>query len=450
MICKQLKLPTLVLCFLGFYSLIGGWTAPGLAAEKKQDKKIYPEQEWGIGAYVRSASIPYDLGEGRVNSFIPVLFYEGERFFLDGMEGGAILFRQNRHRVELMGRLRFFDIPKDYQNEVQGDTVDFGLRYRFQALDDTYADLELMTDDHGRWHANVWFWHDFVWKNLGWGDLELSSFAKLRYKDKRFNDHYFGLTVADVGDGFDLSLGARASYHVWENLYLIGRIQATWFEKEVRELPFVSQERVDEVYFGIALMNDKKKEKKPSLTYDAYLRIAHGWATYSNLTDILIGEFDLDSERNQLSSLFYGHPLTDELFGLPLDIYLTPGFVWHWSSSTQSSSQEYVVAIKAYYTFNWPVRVRIGLAEGLSYVSDIPHVEEQNMIEKEDEPSNLMNYIDASIDVNVGDLFRSKAHENLYFGYSIHHRSAIFETASQFGRTSEGSNYHTFYLQYHF
>ena len=63
-------------------------------------------------------------------------------------------------------------------------------------------------------------------------------------------------------------------------------------------------------------------------------------------------------------------------------------------------------------------------------------------------PSELMNYLDFSFDVNVGDLFRSERFSRLWLGYSIHHRSSIFESASQFGRIKGGSNYNTIYLQY--
>ncbi len=38
---------------------------------------------------------------------------------------------------------------------------------------------------------------------------------------------------------------------------------------------------------------------------------------------------------------------------------------------------------------------------------------------------------------------------DLWFGYSLHHRSSIFETSSAFGRIKGGSNYNTLYLQYH-
>jgi len=37
-----------------------------------------------------------------------------------------------------------------------------------------------------------------------------------------------------------------------------------------------------------------------------------------------------------------------------------------------------------------------------------------------------------------------------WLGYSIHHRSAIFESAQHFGRIKGGSNFQSVYLQWHY
>ena len=109
-----------------------------------------------------------------------------------------------------------------------------------------------------------------------------------------------------------------------------------------------------------------------------------------------------------------------------------------------------MLGIKAYYTIKWPLRWRLGVAEGLSYVSDITYIEAAEMEEKGYRSSELMNYLDFSIDVNLGDLIGVKGLEDAWLGYSIHHRSSIFESASQFGRIKGGSNYNTIYLQFDF
>ena len=182
----------------------------------------------------------------------------------------------------------------------------------------------------------------------------------------------------------------------------------------------------------------------------SYLRVAHGWATPSNIGDILAGDTEKDEFNNQLTSVFYGLPLTDEVFSLPIELYLTSGVAWHWKSDVQDSEQEYQLAIKAYYTIHWPVRWRIGLAEGLSYISDVTYIEKTEMEKKGYQPSKLMNAIDFSVDINLGDIFNTHALTGTWLGYGIHHRSSIFESASQFGRIKGGSNYNTIYLQFDF
>ena len=106
--------------------------------------------------------------------------------------------------------------------------------------------------------------------------------------------------------------------------------------------------------------------------------------------------------------------------------------------------------MKAFYTLDLGWRFRIGVAEGLSYVSDVTYIEGSELAEKGYRPSKLLNYLDFSFDVNLGDVFNYAPMQNAWLGYSIHHRSGIFETSSAFGRIKGGSNYNSVYLQWHF
>ena len=45
--------------------------------------------------------------------------------------------------------------------------------------------------------------------------------------------------------------------------------------------------------------------------------------------------------------------------------------------------------------------------------------------------------------MDLGDPFNANALRDLWFGYSLHHRSSSFETSSAFGRIRGGSNYST-------
>ena len=105
---------------------------------------------------------------------------------------------------------------------------------------------------------------------------------------------------------------------------------------------------------------------------------------------------------------------------------------------------------RSYYTINWPFKWRLGIAEGVSYASPVTYIEQSEMDRKGYESSKLLNYLDFSLDIELGDLFNVKGLDGVWLGYTLHHRSAIFESSSQFGRIKGGSNYNALYLQYHF
>ncbi|WEM43987.1 MipA/OmpV family protein [Photobacterium sp. DA100] len=407
------------------------------------------EQKWGIAAVMRSASIPYAtesvVEDSTVSSFVPMMFYQGNRLFINGTEGGLNLYREQDWEVNALIRMHFIDIPSSFQNEIGGDTADFGLQYKYRWDENYYTDFELLSDPDGRFSSQFSIGGDYQFD-----DWRILPKASLLWKDSDYNSYYYGLNFEDISSGVDLRVGSAFSYHVTSNLYLLGGVYARYFDSNTRDSALVSDNWQGEGYLGFGFFNDVKKPRKSSIGNKPYLRVAHGWATPSNIGEIFSGNRVKDEFNNQLTSFFYGHPLTDELFGFPLDIYLTPGFVWHWSSDVQSSTQEYVMAIKAYYTFTWPVQWRFGVAEGLSYVNRITYIEQSEMDRKGYEPSKLLNYLDFSFDVNLGDVFNHKPLDSVWFGYSLHHRSAIFESASQFGRIKGGSNYNTVYVQFDF
>ncbi|CAE6901928.1 MltA-interacting protein MipA [Vibrio sp. B1FLJ16] len=410
------------------------------------------EQNWGIAVMYRTASIPFytSTDDSTVSTLVPMMFFENEHFYIDGTEGGVYLFNdpESEWQASAIARMRFVDIPKSVQNAFEGDRVDFGGQLRYSFDENLRAEVELMTDEEFQFHSNY-----RLAASYDLGKWELSPSFTVRYKDADFNSEYYAfkaLTKESIGAGVDANLRLKARYHVTSNLYLLGETSITRLDNAAYDSRLVDERYQGEVFVGFGFFNDKGQDYKTGLGNRPYLRVAHGWATPSNMGDIFRFDRVKDEYNNQLTSLFYGHPLTDDLFGLPLDIYLTPGLVHHWSSDVQSSSTEYVMAIKAYYTFDWPTKWRFGLAEGMSYIDNVTYIEGTEMEEKGYTPSNLLNYLDFSFDVNVGDLFKKKSWNNMWVGYSLHHRSAIFEKASQFGRIKGGSNYNTMYIQYEF
>lgn len=416
-----------------------------------QDASI-GEQDWGIAAVYRMASIPFNTQseDQTVSTFVPLMYFNNDHFFVNGLEGGAYLYTSDDERYQLNGlmRLRFVDIPASAQNALQGDTFDFGAQLRYQIDQQWHLDSELMSDSDSRIHANLTAsgYYEF-------GDWELEPHLTVRYKGADFNSEYYAFSRQaneQIGAGVDVKLGVSARYHVYSNLYLLGATSVTRLDNNAYNASAINDRYQGEVYLGFGFFNDKSKAPKSELTNKRYFRVAHGWATPSNIGEIMKFNTEKDPYNNQLTSLFYGHPLTDEIFGVPLDIYFTPGIVHHWSSDVQSSATEYVAAIKAYYTVDWPTKWRFGFAEGVSYIDSFTYIEHEEMKSKGYTPSNYLNYLDFSFDVNVGDLFNSRDFDKVWVGYSLHHRSAIFEKASQYGRIKGGSNYNSIYVQIDF
>ena len=411
--------------------------------KKPSSRNVDAPETWGVAMGIRSATIPFDAEKSVVNDIVPLIFYDNGRLFIEGLEFGYRLFQGKNWQLSPFARYRFFDIPKEYQNAVRESGLDLGGQLTYHFTDGFHADLEVLSDQEGRWYANL-----TPVLTFDRGAWELKTYARFRWKSADFNNRYYGLEREEPGSGVDARVAADIRFHVWRNLYLLGRGSILFLDSDTRDISFVDDSIQAEGFLGFGFFNDKENPVD-TLASKPYIRLAHGWGTESNLGEIITGKTKSDPYNNQLSSVFFGVPLADELFILPIATYLTPGLVHHYSSDVQDRSTEYVLAVKFYYTIQWPTPWRLGFAEGLSYVDRIPYLEEKDMQEKGYRPSQLLNFLDFSVDIDLGQLFRVQWMEDLWLGYSIHHRSGIFSTSSAFGRISGGSNYNTVYLQYH-
>jgi outer membrane protein len=413
--------------------------------------------DWGIAFGLRRAVIPYGLaddtsGDKDVYDILPLITFENDYGFIHGLEAGIHLWKAQDHQVNVYSRFRFVDIPKEMQNEVYGQSFDFGLQYRY--FDGPWeADVALLSDHYKR--AYAYTRARYQWN---YGNWQLTPFAELQWKSTDFNNYYYGFNQDSTGAGVSATGGVEGVYHVTSNLYLIGQFAGTRLEDDVVDMSTVEKRYQLESFFGIGFYpapDSQYTSSRLDKKNDEFLRVSHGWATPSNIGEVLVFNAERDPENNQMSSIFYGTQVADSLFTLPIDIYFTPGFVWHYSSDIQHDIAEGVIAIKVFYTFELGPRWRFGLAEGLSYVSKVTYIEGFELVGEDskrgyENPSKLLNYIDFSVDVNVGDLFDSKRLAKTWVGYSIHHRSGIFESSSMFGRIKGGSNYQAVYVQWHF
>ncbi len=419
-----------------------------VAAEDPEPQPV-DEVDWAVGAAYRNATIPFATDERSVSTFIPFVYYDGDPFYFRGLEAGLKLWRPgSKWTISAMGRMRFFDIPEELQNNIQGDTFLWGVQGRYNPFGPWHLDLEVLSDFRGHEVANLRA--GAVWEGGRW---TARAYGQAQYKTSSFNTYYYGLEREDVDAGVELGLGGSFIYNLASNFFLFARAEAAFLDKPVRDASFVNRDATAQAFLGLGFSNDPTRTTPSVQKAQRYWRLSHGWVTPSSLADIFHFEAERDPDNNQMTSLFYGHPLSDTLLGLPLNVYLHGGAGYHWPV-VQEGVLELVMAIKLYYTVPWPIRWKLGAAEGWSWVTEIPYVERNELEAKGYEPSQLLNYLDFSLDLNLGDLFgwigAEETLDRTWLGYGIHHRSAIFESAQQFGRIKGGSNVQTVYLQYDF
>ena len=435
--------------------------------EKKESQE---EPEWGLAIGSRTAEFAFEpvehIDNGKVSDLVTRFYYAGDYVFLRGDHGGVHLYQQPTYNFNAIAQVRFFDIPASMQNEFHGTNIDLGLQLEYFFTKNMPIQFEYMSDVHGNDYGNIKLRYAF-----DYSDFDFKLYSALRLKSADFNNLYYGLDGLSgsknpdgswnendlidnkIGADYDLSVGIDTRYHVWRNLYLLAEAKITRLNSKTYHNAVINSPTQGEYFLGFGFFKDKKRKNELTMPENHYVRWAYGWGTPSNLGDILAGDAKSDPFNNQMTSFFYGIPLTESLFGSDIELFLTPGLVYHFESGNQDRTQEYVMAIKAYYTIKWPLRWRLGFAEGISYRDDVSGGLEYEEIVNEKgyaQASKLLNYLDVSIDFNVGDLTRVKELKSLWLGYSIHHRSAIFENSSLFGRIKGGSNYNTVYLQWHF
>lgn len=177
-------------------------------------------------------------------------------------------------------------------------------------------------------------------------------------------------------------------------------------------------------------------------------RIAYGTASQNNLGTIISGQLGSHPKDLSMVAVEGAYLLEQNLFDWPIDIYVKAGFSY-FNEDLHDNVLETVVYIKAYYNFDFlDNRVRFGFGEGGSYVSSVLEAEHDEALLENGNTSNYLNYLDISLDFDIGKLIRYKPLDNTYFGILLKHRSGIFGLINNVA--GGGSNYNSIYLEKNF
>ena len=435
---------------------------------------------WSIGFIFNWQESPY-AGEDYRSDFMPQFIYTGEKLYFDTTELGWHAWDTDQWQLDLYTHY-FIGGYNDHTffsdtGEVRDEDDPLKGMERKNAFE-AGAELTRKTD-WGRWSVDINHDIDGVHNGggarLGWsktwqeGNWQLEPWAKLNWYSAEKSDYYFGVTEAEalddrpayrLSDTTSMSAGAAVRYTAWKQHHFSFNLGYTHFNDAINDSPIV----VDNDVFNTSIsyryeLNDLAYN--PDGGYNFFtnnpnpwsLRLAYGCATDSSFNKIVRFDINCDGDGTHLASVFASRQLSKTLFTLPIEAWITTGVARRFEEPHQDNFWEGVLAFTAIFRqFPWSEHVdtRLGLAEGLSYAGSVPNNEVVKAEEKDRRTSHLLNYLDYSIDVSIGDIFKIKKAEHCYFGFSVHHRSGIFGSANLYGNVYGGSNMNTLYIECEF
>ena len=176
-----------------------------------------------------------------------------------------------------------------------------------------------------------------------------------------------------------------------------------------------------------------------------YIQYQFGFASDADFGPSLLFLVDQSQERSTLHSLSLGKRLSDTFYGRDIEVTAHLGI----QTFAERGFQDDIAGVSAYWrlsrriTFPYTtIPIKISLAQGLSYVSNIPTAEVRDF-----EPQNsakFTHYLEYSLHYSFrnqlakGNSRLSNWFEDINLGYTIFHRSSVF---GLFADKAGGINY---------
>ncbi|CAH0990726.1 hypothetical protein SIN8267_00821 [Sinobacterium norvegicum] len=445
-------------------------------------RNLDPEDRSGelsLGFSLRPQTSPY-LGEDYRRDWQPMFIYTGETFFFNTNEAGWHLIDNDDWQLDLYAGYFYggYNEHSIFWSETGRDDDDAldGMSRR-DAWESGFA-LTRKTD-YGRFkldlNADISGAHEGYTASAEWSKVFRFNrwqvepwFAYQLFNDDKSN-YYFGVRedeATDTRNAYKIDeatdnweIGTAFRYQAAQHHYFGLNLYYTIYDNKILDSPIVEESTILTANINYRYeFNDLSNPGPDGDVYNFFfnnpnpwsMRVAYGYTTDSSFMDIVRGEFERNDDGTSMGSVFLSRQLTERFMWLPIEGWAQAGVARRFENDIQGDFNEYVFAFKAYFTkFPWSntVKTRFGFAEGLSYATKVPAVEQRRNDDRDRNTSHLLNYLDYSWDVSIGDIFRQKDLKDCFFGFSIHHRSGIFASSDLYGNVNGGSNVNTLYVE---
>ena len=416
--------------------MLDGVTAPGEAA---------------IGLVLRPERSPYSPYEGSDRNFdlLPYLLYDSQYFYLQSNRIGLKL-ENAQGRAEIFLRRRFEGFASDHvpdsltgqDHRLGGDDLGIGGRWKLGA-GVIYGDaMRNVSEESDGTEVRLGYRYEQWWS----GRFRWRPYATLAWRDAKLNNYYYGVPGYEPGAGLNLELGLLSSYRLFQNWQLLAGAGVTRWSSGVADSPAVRNATQFNATVGLlyTFKPDQPSEwdRKPLI-----LRVGYGQSTDCDLLPILEWGCTKTNQQDDTSTvqIDVGQILVKRVNDWPLDLAGFIGFLKHEERGLQEDSWQINAYYKVYYYFGpwWrdTLRTRFGFGAGISYASRVPFSEQRDQALRNRDTSKLLLYLDPTIDINIGDVFKSKPLRETYAGIGVSHRSGVFGSSRLFNSVNGGSNY---------
>jgi outer membrane protein len=410
----------------------------------------------GLGAIQRLDRAPYK-GAGVSQDLVPLYMYEGNHVYLHATRVGYKFSAIPEHGLELFLDYRYEGWPNSNTPAVlagmarRGPGVQTGAAYRGRTGFGNF-DIEVLHDANNTSHGGEWrLGYSF---DLHQGRWHFRPSWTVARRSANLNNYYYGVRPDEAtawrpayvaGAGTDWTAALYGYYELSRRWRLLGGVGITYLDGAVRASPLVEDKPQVGALVGAAYdFGSHRPYSEPG--QPLAVKLYGGRATECNFLPAMA--FRCGSTRTQDDTRIFGvdvgRALVEQVNGWPLDFYAYAGVLVHDERGLRTDGLQLNAQIKAYYRgLPWSryLRTRIGFGAGFSLAQRVPLTEVRDQARRGRATSRLLNYLDPTLDINLGDLLGSRKLNDTVIGIGVSHRSGIFGSSQILGNINGGSNY---------
>jgi outer membrane protein len=419
----------------------------------------------GLGLVTRIEASPYRDAGNRYD-VLPLYLYEGDRFFLHANRGGVKLLNDDAQRVDLFVEQRLEGFPADRLPAslagmaARDSGIDLGLSWRYRQPWGT-VQAELLHDAANTSKGNEFrLGYTYDWRSGPW---MLRPSLSIAVRDAALNNYYYGVRAGEAGPGraayspgagLNTSLGLFGSYDLSQRWRLLAGVSATVLDRKIKDSPIVEKRVLPGAYVGVAYDFGGHQREWAQDGSPTYFKLLYGKATDDgcHLLKIATAQCLSTAKINptSITALQIGKPFLQNVNGWPVDFVGYAGLTYHDDRGLQANGMQLDLFMKAFYSgFPWSDRVktRLGMGMGVSLAQRAPYIEVSSQAIEGKPTSRILQYLDPTIDLSLGDLVGSRALKDTFIGLGVSHRSGIFGSSRLLGNVNGGSNYIYTYVE---